>query len=559
MAVFEVNDNGRTFQIEAPDQNSAMEAFNRFRQGQSGPSTQQRYDTALDRVRQSQFPGMNDEQWGEYSQRAFAPSLQAQSQQTPTLGFSDEISAAMGGIGAQLRQWTGGGGGGFGEAYGDLYELEQARLELAREQNGGLGFATEIATGLGAPAAVSAAATQAPRLLAQQPSTMFGRAANAVIPPAVAGATYGFGSTNGDLGQRAWGAGLGGAIGLGGAAAVPLVGRLVGSATTGIRNRATRASNRAGTERAIQSAPSATDIARTSRAAYKEADATGAVIRPEAMNIFRHDVDGQLQALGIRLPNGELASSFPRVTDAVRAIDAFTAGPVAIPQAHTLLRTLRRVQKSTDPAEARIGNLLVHQFEDFMDNLPRGAFSAGDGPKVIQAWARGRNEWARSKRTQAIEDIINDARLRGGDFASGLRSGFSSMLRAKNAKRRRGFTPSELRAIERFVEGGPMDELFRRLGGGSGLAAFGFGGMGGGLTGAIAAPALGALARGHTNRQARSAADAIRAQVALPGGLPAPLPTIPTPRPTGLPLSGGIGANVGANDPAQGTRRYLTR
>lgn len=514
------------------------------------PSPQARYETALGKVRQSQFPDMSDEQWQDYSGKFFAPDMQAQGQQSTTLGFGDEISAAMGGLGAQVRQWTGGGGGGFGEAYGDLYELEQARLELARQNNGAAGTALEVAGGLATmgPARSAAGAFLAPAATTGGPLRQIAQTA----PSAMAvGGVYGFGSTDGDLGQRAVGAGVGAGIGAAGAMVAPVAGKVVQGTARRIAQIPVNRANKAALSQAVINAPSAASIKAGSKAAYKAAEQTGATIGQPAMQILAHDIDQLARMTGLVMPSGKLSNAYPKVAHAIRSIREYAQGPVSIEQAQTLLRSLRTAQKSIDPDEARLGSMLVDQFETFLDNLPPNAFSA-NGQKsgqAIQQWAKGRSEWARSKKVQTVENIIADARLKRGDLAQNLRSGFGAILKSNAAKKRRGFTAAELQAIERFVQGGPMEELLQRLGSGSGIPGGLLGGLTGGWAGALAVPALGMGARAVSRRGAQRGANLLRAQVATPGGLP-PMRQLPPPTP--LPQVGapaGVGANVLTGEP----------
>lgn len=517
------------------------------------PAPRQRYQAALERVRQSQFPDMSDEQWAQYSQQFFAPDIKAQADQSQAFGFSDELSAAVGGFGSQVRQWTGGGGPGYGESYGDLYELEQARLELARQQNGALGTAAEVVSGAAMLGPARTAAGMLPALAigpnmpaAVQAGSRFGQVARAAAPLAAEGGVYGFGSTDGDLGERARGAGTGALVSMAAGAAAPVVGKVVQGAARRVAQVPVNMANRQAMRAAVQSAPAASVIKGVSQAAYKAAERTGAEIGPQAMQILSHDMTNLARVNGLILPSGKLSTAYPKVAHALRSIREYAQGAVSIEQAQTLLRSIRAAQKSLDPDEARLGMQMANAFEDFLDSLPPSAFSR-NGQKAgeaVQQWAKGRTEWARSKRTQSIENIIADARLAKGGFAAGLRSGFASMLKSNNAKKRRGFSKADLDAIERFVEGGPIQDLLERIGSGAGLPGGVLGGITGGPVGAVAVPAAGIGARRLTNRNARNVAQQLRAQVATPGGVPVralPDPTLVDP--AGIRILGGMTAN----------------
>lgn len=254
MPVFEIEaPNGKTYEVEGPDAAGAMQALQRSlgqgsgtapaplsappglrpgmpeyaqwaaQQAQAGEqlpqvsqdpnSAQAKYRDALERVRRTQFPDMNDAQWAEYSARAFSPDLQTQSAQGATLNLADEVSGIAAGIGAGARELTGGGGGGFGRAFEDVQELEQARYRLAQEQNGAAGQAVEIVSSLGAfgPGKGPISMPSLPRAVASS------SASGAAI-----GGVQGFGASSGDLGQRLIGAADGAKSGALIGAAVPV-------------------------------------------------------------------------------------------------------------------------------------------------------------------------------------------------------------------------------------------------------------------------------------------------------------------------------------------------
>lgn len=217
MAKFELTYNGAKYEVDAPDEASALSAFNEQIVG-SVPSADQRYTDALEKVRQTQFSGMAPESFDQYSNIAFGTGVNAQADQSKTLGFGDEISSGIGAFGSQVRNWLGDQSApGFGEAYGDLYALEQARLDLAREQNGALGTGVEIAAGLatGGPARTGVAqalnAVQPTRLQ----SVLSGAASGGIL-----GGLYGFGSGDED---RVASTLIGGGTGLAAGAAAPYI------------------------------------------------------------------------------------------------------------------------------------------------------------------------------------------------------------------------------------------------------------------------------------------------------------------------------------------------
>lgn len=255
MATFEVTINGERYEVTAPDERSAIEALRghfpdafpdqavapqglapgtreyadwaaeNARAGMSLPQVSpeapphfaqspnyQAWEGALQDVRQSQFPGMSDEQWGDYASRFLGPyNLTDFAQQGQLFGFPDEIAAGMGALGSQVGNWMGTGSPGFGDAFEQYMALESARRDLGREREGEIpSIAAEVLGGASilAPAEVAASAVTPSRLR---------NVATGLTSGSLLGGAYGFGSSDGTPQERAIpaaiGAATGGAIG----------------------------------------------------------------------------------------------------------------------------------------------------------------------------------------------------------------------------------------------------------------------------------------------------------------------------------------------------------
>jgi hypothetical protein len=482
-------------------------------------SAEERHAAALETVRQRHYPNLDDAAWAEFVQSHGAYGLGDLAKDSVMFGLSDELT----GLAASLSR-----GGVFGDgpvAYRDFERLARARRDLGREKEGWLGTGAEIAGGVlsGGPLVKGAMAT----------GSALSRAAKGLGTAGGFGAAYGAGSTDGTASDRLMGAGVGAGLGVAGAAVAPVVVR--GAQAVG-RNLA----HGAATRRAVRAAPMARDIRKGSKAAFAELEATGAIIEQPALNRLRQDVGQFLNDAGLITPRGRVSTAYPKVTDALQSLDDFTSAPLNMKSAQTLHKSFRRVAGSTDPEEARIGGRLLDQFEAWMDNLPPQAFSGGNGQKAAAAWARGKSEWARFRKVQTIELALDRARRAKGGFAAGLRTQFNRILNSD--KKRRGFTQAELEAMEKFAEGGPLTKAIELVTAMRGLpgAAAAFS-LGGGIPGALTALGGSMAARGALNRSARNVGQRMRADAALPGGLPQ-RPALPPSRGAALAI-GGAGAN----------------
>lgn len=210
MPKFELTFNGERYEVEAPDEQSALAAFQANVVGGASTPQVDPYQQSLEAIRQSQFPDMTDQQWQEYSQKFLAPyDFQQTAQQTQTFGFGDEINAGVGAFGSQVRNWLGDQNApGFGEAYSQYEALERARRDVGREQLGPMAIAADVAGAFsGVGPARGAGAGSLPIPFAGNQAQLI---AGAVTSGGLMGFAGGFGTADEDrLDAAAIGAGIG--------------------------------------------------------------------------------------------------------------------------------------------------------------------------------------------------------------------------------------------------------------------------------------------------------------------------------------------------------------
>lgn len=456
-----------------------------------GNTGQEKFAAQRELIRQRYYPGLTDEQW----QKSVAePMTNLQPHNAGDLyaeglrwNLGDE---ARGAAGAATNLFND-----PGRAFQDYQRLEQTRRDAGREQSGLLGAGAELA-GTVMSGGVAGGATR--------PAT----AVQAGVDAAKQGGAYGFLASEGDLVDRGFGATVGGATG--------------GAIGSTVQKTTNALANRAATKAAVKGAPSAQSIKQGAQSAYRQMEGTGAVIQQPALNILKHDMTQAMKSEGLIRPSGKVDASFPRVAGALETIDDFASAPLGMKEAQTLHKSLQRAAGSTDPQEARIGMKMLDAFEDWMDSLPPSAVS-GKADEAFNAWAKGKSDWARFKKVQTLETAIGKASRAKGGFNSGLKSQFNRIL--DNPKKQRGFTKAELKAMAEFAKDGNLDKLVNFFGGLKGLlSAAGVSIIPGGQPVAAAMVGGGMLGKAAMNSGAKNFANSMRANAAIPGGMP----TIPS-------------------------------
>lgn len=195
---------------------------------------QQRYDEALEAVRQQKFSDVPAEKFAKFAERTYAPYGPGElADHSISAGLLDEINASGSAAVSGLEKLLTGNGPGFGEAYTANKELEEARRDLGREQSGKTGAAAEIAGGfvsVGPGKALSA-------LLPLWQKAGIGAAQGAGL-----GGAYGAGAADDNrIVEGVKGGGLGAIIGAG----LPAASAAVGKGYSSLRNLFTSKSNAA--------------------------------------------------------------------------------------------------------------------------------------------------------------------------------------------------------------------------------------------------------------------------------------------------------------------------
>ena len=208
MPVFEIEANGKTYEVDATDQARALSAFRSFNGGQSQAG--QEFAQAASQASQKLQ--------GTVSTRNQQGGFMDPVRQGLTFGFADEIDGLKGGVGAMLQ------GQDFGQGYQRGETDARARLEDYRQRHPIASTALEIG-GAVIPAIATGGAG-----LAAKGATMGARAATGLATGAAHGAIYGAGAADGDLNDRVGGAAFGGMAGGAVGAIAPAIGNKVANA-----------------------------------------------------------------------------------------------------------------------------------------------------------------------------------------------------------------------------------------------------------------------------------------------------------------------------------------
>lgn len=288
--------------------------------------------------------------------------------------------------------------------------------------------------------------------------------------------------------------------------------------------------------------PTAEQLQTQATQAYNRANKAGVVISPKSLQenfpIFNEAVKGA----------GFDADLHPQVAIVLNRLEKEGATPKTLQEMETLRRIVKAPTKQFDnPDQQRVAYKLLDEYDNYVANLsekdlavPKKSVDLGKygvievedamSPKIaskeaVNALKEARSLYSKSKKSDVIEDIIDNAKITAG--ANYTQSGLENALRqelkslAKNKKRLAGFSATEQEAIKAAAMGGNMQNFLRYVGKLaptsviSGGGAVGLGYLFGGATGAAALPVIGGAAKYGATRMGMENVKNIQDLVAL--------------------------------------------
>lgn len=419
-----------------------------------------------------------------------------------------------------------------GENFSDLYQeargMSKERLKKQMETRPALSIGANIGGALltgGASAATKGGKAITDSIRA---SGLAMRTGKAGLLGAASGAAAGFG------------AGSGGENRLESASNSALVGGLAGGAIPVVGTVAGKLGNRA------PSPLTAEQIKEKANQAYQLADQRGGILKGWFTNRFLDSIKD------IQPPTvaGKRVPTDPKLDQALEYVNSFKNTRLTLQDAQNLDEYLGdAIDGFTELGSVnKSGQKLLEVQRRLRDSIESADESLIEGGKGgFEALKEARQLWAAQLRMRDVERIIQRAEMTDNP-ASAIKTGFKNLL--TNAKKSRGFSTEELKAIEQAAKGGPVQDTLRTFGSRLWTIA---GGAAGGPLGAVASQAGSMASRGLATRNALTRADDVARAVSsrVSPGTQIAMPSQITQRTTPLAVGGGNIAGGQADMPAQ--------
>lgn len=417
MPTFELEHNGKTYEVEAPDQNAALSAFGQM----TGPAPRAGDQSAA--VGRGLINGIP----------VAGPYL---------LGGLNRVAAGV----RSLQNDT---------KFSDELRNVEGFSDATAEANPGSTLAGEVAGGVIGTAPIVAAAPAA-----------FGAGAAALPMRMGAAALTGAGLGGADAAARSGGdpaSTLQGAeLGLGLGAAGPLVASGVGKVVGTLAGRL-----RPGVE-----PPTVADIRGAANQAYQAADDAGVRIAPESFSDAVKRVAASMQEKGLD------KTITPKSMAAIGRLEEAVGTAPTLRDVDTLRQVASGAAGALEKSDARIGSKIVTALDDYVGGLKPSDVLAGDPEAGARALTDARSLWTQASKAERVADAIRTAQRRaetsgsGGNVDNAIRQNFRKLI--EQPKLSRGFSEAEKEAMDAVISDSGGQKVLRALGkvapGGNGIA-----------------------------------------------------------------------------------------
>jgi len=463
------------------------------------------------------------------------PSLRAATDASAAgvmFGFDDEIGAGMMAPIEAAKDWYQGKGFDMGAAYTRGQQQLDAQKAQRRQDRPIASIVGELAGGLATGGVLGKAGLS----LAAKPVGMAGKIGAGAVEGAGYGALYGAGEAK--PGERLQGAGTGAAVG-------GITGGAVGAVGGALANRAARKAAPAAV------APSADDLASTSSALYAASEAQGVAFNPTATKRLGNN---------LKLAAGQLNEKLrPLTAGTVDDVDKMLGGQMSLKQIDEFRQGLNMDIGAAKGQDRMFLQRMKTITDSFLDNASPADMTGG--PQGVEYLKSARQMWARSKKAETVEKILDMADVKTGQYTqSGLANAIKTEMRALYKEiqkgKAQGWTKEEIALIRQMARGGSPNAAVNLLSkfAPRGVVSFGAGQVVGSMlpgAGNLMLPIGGEVAARAADRGAMQAAQSLRTAAAT-GQAPAAIPRLPN---RGTPFIPGLSAaSMGTGQSRPGPR-----
>ncbi|SCD24321.1 hypothetical protein [Brucella inopinata] len=419
--------------------------------------------------------------------------------------FGDEIvSGAMAPLRAGISAIKGEGFD-IGREYNRAMDIE-AELRRRREERSPI--ASTVGSTAGGLGVGGVAAKGGLTLLNGAKPTLASLAGRGAAEGALYGAVYGAGEGRG-LTDRAFNAATGAGTGA-----------LIGGATGALARIGAVSVDRA-------ALPTADDLRAAAQVAYQKADDAGVVYTKQGMERLRDALMKDFAEFGY---HPELQSG---AKVALNEVNRLADGNVTFKGLDTARKIAGNAYQPGNKANNALTAKISEALDNFAANPQAGDVLVGNSAEAAAALKEARGLYSQARKLDTVGELLNRAGIRtkisgaGGNIENNTRQELAKIL--KSEKLKRGFTASELQAVEKAVMGSKGQGFLRLVGKlspeGNGLSLL-LHVLGSSATGGATLPLAGAGMIAKRAAEAMSASNARLAEAVIASGSALPVPQL---------------------------------
>lgn len=209
-------------------------------------------------------------------------------------------------------------------------------------------------------------------------------------------------------------------------------------------------------------APAAEEMASEANQLYTKMRESGVIIKPDKISHLKANI-----GLSLRETNPDLA---PKAFGLSKLAGQTLASEPGIGELHNLAKSVNRALREVKPGseDAHYVGLLKTQIENTIESMTAADIKGG-GTEAFTMWKEADKLWARQKKTQIIENILDNADRKGtGQYtqsgvANAVRREMETLYKSIQKGRVKGFTPQEIALVRQMAKGGSNSKIVNLL------------------------------------------------------------------------------------------------
>lgn len=261
----------------------------------------------------------------------------------------------------------------------------------------------------------------------------------------------------------------------------------------------------------LETAPTSAQLAEESTRYFNKAKASGVELNPEYFGNMMKSIGTDLRELGYD------PRTMPKVAVALENLQNKEI-PKDFQELSVLRKFIRNAQRSKEPDEKMVATRLKSEFDDYIANMPESSIIGGS-KEGLADWKKARDTYTKLSKSEVFEDMLDKAEIRDSKLSTEQYLHNKLLQLAEDERRLRLFTPEEQEAIKQAAKGTGMQNFMANaaklnlknlgvttLGSLLGLSLAG-------PVGAVAAPAIGGLAKYKATKMRKSDVEKLAAMV----------------------------------------------